>query len=132
MNNIELFKSHIKPGKPLMVLGPYGCGKLELTKCATRQLGLKEYCIHLEFNYGTFPDEYSVSFIKKIPGDGVLLFDGIQHASPVWQAEMLKSIKHPDRPVVLVGTKTPSYILADKCKIIQCNDEFPYVFKEIN
>jgi len=135
---VKLIQENIKPGKPLMVLGLTGCGKYELTRKAIEKLEFIPYTFfilganHDPNNELGYSDSYE-TFIQSIPGNGVLVFDGIDSANPKWMQHFLTEAKHPDRPVVFVGTgnRNVSMILAMQCKILKFTNDFPAELLEI-
>ena len=136
---IKLIKENIKAGKPLMVLGLPGCGKYEMALRATQELGFHPYTYHIigdlhnpgiEYGFSTCFDK----FIKTVPDNGVLIFDGIDSANSHWMERFIAAIKHPDRPVIFVGIgrKNPSMILVSHCKVLTFTNDFPAELLETN
>lgn len=135
---IKLIKENIKPGKPLMVLGLPGCGKFEMTRKAIEELALQQFTYEIlgiqhepnvEFDWTKPYDE----FIKTVSGNGVLVIDRIDSANPNWMSRLLMAAKHPDIPVVFIGTgsRNTSMILAMKCKVLKFTNDFPAELLEI-
>jgi len=134
---IDLIQSSIKEHHSIMVLGPYGCGKLECTKEAIKNLGLEPYTVNLALMEPRFMNFQYEAFLKAISDNGVLIMDDIQEINKRyqmsdWHVEIIAQAQFSKQPVVLVGRECPNLPVAMRCKVLKFTEEFPYELKEIN
>lgn len=100
--------SMIRPGKPVMILGPYGSGKEAVARAAVDYLKLKPATVYLGlidqgFSYDV--DE-TQQMIKSLRGEHALMFSDIQHLkSGKMEEMMLFEMENPDRQIIITGTK---------------------------
>lgn len=127
--HIDAIQNFIKPGKPLLVIGKYGCGKEEATKQAIKNLNLvcNTWYIDILENYNK---EYNLKeWCKNIPNDGVLLLCGLEHTPPDFVADILFQMRNPDRCVVLIGSKN-SYLNINSIIASKCSEIYDLVWDE--
>lgn len=97
----------IQPGKPLLITGPYGCGKLTAAMMAVKSLGLEYKLIHFGLCGN---DNYLVNEIKSILqslyNNTVIIFDEIQYVNnfSVYSDLIVNQMSNPERRVILTGT----------------------------
>jgi chromosomal replication initiation ATPase DnaA len=120
----------IQPGKPLMIIGPYGCGKDHATYAAIKSLGLKPGTIYLSLLGADIISREEVkSFTKSMYGNTVLMFSDIQclyksytpyELSNEMEDLICHQMSNPERRVVLTGVNCYSQkILAKVSQRIQ-------------
>jgi hypothetical protein len=125
---VAIIKKHLRPGNPLIILGPYGCAKLEYTIFTIEKCSYKKYICYLGINED--PSIVSLrKWAKNIPGNGVLIIDAIEKASPAYIDFIIDQAKHPDRIMILVGRTLPP-VLKEFNNIIRFVGEYPYELKE--
>ena len=128
MSNIELIKNNLKPGKPLMVIGPHGCGKLASVRAAVSQLSYKEKLVFLAMT-DEF-DLYITKLLKPSFSNEVLIID-MEYAKPNIYQYLFEAARNPDRIIVFVDAKCDSLALAGRCKLLKYTDSFPYKLNEV-
>lgn len=122
----------IQPGKPLMIIGPYGCGKENLAHQAIESLGLKVATVYLGLiKFGDFPTQDEIGcWIKTMYGNTALKFTDIHQLDSGNMEEMiLHEMSNPERRVVITGTDCKhGRIIAKAAQIIKMvsvsNQEF--------
>jgi hypothetical protein len=131
MSNIASIRALLKPGRPLLITGPHGCGKLHCTRLALEELGLKALSVHLEHVdvMDSYPDSVPPHLpiqdpmsirarCKSAPGNMAILFNEIEQVdrNPMFIAPILEVMMNPDRYVVLLGLRPPCCLpLIDRC-----------------
>ena len=134
---IDLIQNSIKEHHSVMVIGPYGCGKVECTRQAIKNLGMEPYTTHLELMGPRFMNFEYEAFLKTIPENGVLIMNDIQEVNKRyqmmdWHVEMIAQAHFSKQPVVLIGRECPNLPVAMRCKVLKFTELFPYELKEIN
>jgi hypothetical protein len=125
---VAKIKEYLRPGKPLVILGPYGCGKFECLSQAIQAAGLKRYPCRI--SYAEYTALGLRKWAKSIPGNGVLAIDEIDRANPVEIDFILEQARHPDRIMVLVGRSLPTELSYQGLNVISFVGEYPYELKE--
>lgn len=120
----------IQPGRPLMIMGPYGSGKDQIVREAIKSLDLKVGTIYLGL-VGIFESHRSdvKGFVKSMYGNTVLMFSDIQclyktyvpyEVSNEMEDLICHQMSNPERRVVLTGVNCYSQkILAKVSQRIQ-------------
>ena len=123
----------IQPRRPLFVMGDYGSGKMYCTREAIKSLNRVPYTIDLSllvledwYPLPLHPSLYDLecsylqSFVKKIPGNGVLVIEEAHRLPPAGAGLVLEQMLHPERPLVLLGRKPIPFLpILDRCNIIK-------------
>lgn len=116
-------KSKLIPGKPLLVVGNYGTGKLERTIHAIESLGLKKHLCFMDLIDYDFPWGFDIKQWAKSSHDSdVMVFDGMHRADSRYHEFILTQMKNPDRIVVLIGNTCP-LAMAMKCSLVTISTE---------
>lgn len=130
-------KDMIKPGHTVIVIGNYGSGRWTFTRQAILEKGLVPYECEVpsssflewrgvdSLNENMIWDMRDVSittfksFVKNIPGNGVLVVNNIERMQPMFVVSILEQMFHPDRPMVLIGSKFDYLPILERSTIVK-------------
>jgi hypothetical protein len=119
---IDEIASNLIPGKPLLVMGPHGTGKLERVTHAIAKLEQVKYTCHQSIQHGLMCYDYN-KWADTVPPYGVMVFDSLRNPHPNFMVFILTQMRDPNRIVVLTDVRCP-IILAGRCsKIIEVSTE---------
>lgn len=116
-------KDKLIPGKPLLVIGNYGVGKLERTLLAIKSADLFSHVVHMDLIHYEYNQSFDIKkWAKSVYGNGVMVFDGIHRTDPRYYEFILTQMANPERIVVLLGNTCPLAI-AMKCNLVTISTE---------
>jgi hypothetical protein len=118
---IDEIARNLIPGKPLLVMGPHGTGKLERVTHAISKLERVKYTCHQSIQHGLMGYDYN-TWAETVPPHGVMVFDSLRHPHPDFIVFILTQMRNPNRIIVLTDSTCP-VILANRCSIIKITTE---------